>query len=270
MVLAWSITFVSLLSVHAWATYPGENGRIVFVGNFTGTWQLFTINPDGNDLFQVTNLPQTDLFPSDWFPDFSPDGQRVVFTSDRAGYLELYWRPGDGTGSDERLLTRAKDLIDLRAENWSPDGKQLLLVEVSSSAPRVECVIEEMPVERPSTVKILVKNDFCNDHPAISPDGHWMAYQSSLSGRNEIYTERYPELATANRFPPRVAAIRSGQATATSCSSRRRTFGMSSRFLCNPPGASFSVVPTIYSTSSPHRRVVVAIGRSTSLRTADF
>ena len=170
-------------------------------------YRYLRMSPDGTRLALATDLDVwtydfnratlsrlTTNPASDTRPLWTPDGQRVVFTSDRAGYLELYWRPGDGAGSDERLLTRAKDLIDLRAENWSPDGKQLLLVEVSSSAPRVECVIEEMPVERPSTVKILVKNDFCNDHPAISPDGHWMAYQSSLSGRNEIYTERYPEL----------------------------------------------------------------------------
>jgi len=137
-------------------------------------------------LSRLTTNPAEDNRPS-----WTPDGQRIVFTSDRAGYPELYWRSADGTGSDERLLTRAKDLTDLRAESWSKDGKQLLVVEVSS---RLECVIEQVPVERPSDVKVLVKNDFCNDRPAISPDGHWIAYHSNLSGRQEVYVERYPEL----------------------------------------------------------------------------
>jgi len=128
---------------------------------------------------------------SDNRPFWTPDGQRIVFTSNRAGYPELYWRPTDGTGNDERLLTRAKDLLDLRAEGWSPDGRQLLVVEVSS---RADCIIEQLPIEHPSDVKVLIKNDFCNDRPAISPDGHWIAYHSSLSGRQEIYVERYPEL----------------------------------------------------------------------------
>ena len=128
---------------------------------------------------------------SDTRPLWTPDGQRIVFTSNRAGYPELYWRSADGTGTDERVLTRAKDLTDLRAEGWSPDGRQLLLVEVSS---RLECAIEQMPVERPSDLKVLLKNDFCNDRPTLSPDGHWIAYQSNLSGRFEIYVERYPAL----------------------------------------------------------------------------
>ena len=29
---------------------------------------------------------------------------------------------------------------------------------------------------------------------AVSPDGHWIAYESTVSGRTEIYVERYPEL----------------------------------------------------------------------------
>ncbi len=51
-----AVTAILLLSTSAFATYPGHNGRIAFVGNFTGIWQLYTINPDGSDLFQVTNL----------------------------------------------------------------------------------------------------------------------------------------------------------------------------------------------------------------------
>jgi hypothetical protein len=128
---------------------------------------------------------------SDTRPLWSPDGRRIVFTSNRAGYPELYWRSADGTGTDERVLTRGKDLTDLRAEGWSPDGRQLLLVEVSA---RLECVIEQVPLERPSEMKVLVKNDFCNDRPALSSDGHWIAYHSNLSGRQEVYVERYPEL----------------------------------------------------------------------------
>ena len=124
-------------------------------------------------------------------PLWTPDGQRVVFTSSRAGYPELFWRPADGTGSDERLLARAKDLVDLRANGWSADGKQLLFTEVSAG---VQVAIGQMAVERPSDVKMLEKSDFSNDNATVSPDGRWMAYHSNVSGRYEIYVERYPEL----------------------------------------------------------------------------
>src|SRR5258705_6750571 len=55
-------------------TYLAENGRIAFSAKFTGTWQLFPLNPDGTELFQVTNLPPTEN--PFWFPDYSPDGRQ--------------------------------------------------------------------------------------------------------------------------------------------------------------------------------------------------
>ena len=30
-------------------------------------------------------------------------------------------------------------------------------------------------------------------HPTVSPDGHWLAYTSDRSGRPEVYVERFPE-----------------------------------------------------------------------------
>ena len=139
------------------------------------------------DLTRATlSQPTTD--PVARSPLWTPDGQRIVFTSRRAGYPELFWRPADGTGSDERLLTRAKDLTSLRANGWSADGRHLLFVEASATS-----AIGEVAIERPSDVRVLVKGD---SPSAVSPNGHWMAYQSNESGRTEIYVERYPELGS--------------------------------------------------------------------------
>ena len=93
----WIAIFL-LLHSQAWATYPGQNGRIAFVGNFSGTWQVYTINPDGSDLFQVTNLPATELSPDSWFPNYSPDGQQIAFSHDMTGAVELYVINVDSTG----------------------------------------------------------------------------------------------------------------------------------------------------------------------------
>jgi hypothetical protein len=165
------------------------------------------VSPDGARLALAT---QTDVWTYDFMratlsrlttdrandtrPLWTPDGQRIVFTSDRAGYRELFWRPADGTGRDERLLTRARDIFDLLADGWSADGRQLLFSEASQAPSAVPCAIGQLPIERPSDVTVLVKSEFCNLFSAISPNGRWMAYETNLSGRVEIYIERYPEL----------------------------------------------------------------------------
>jgi len=137
-------------------------------------------------------------------PLWTPDGERIIFTSRRAGYPELFWRPADGTGSDERLLGRARDHRDLFASGWSADGKQLLFTEVPSSNPP-PCAIGQIAIEHPADAKVLVKNGGCNLRAAVSPDGRWLAYASRVSGRDqigrdEIYVERYPELGNRQQI----------------------------------------------------------------------
>lgn len=65
-------------------------------------------------LFQVTRDPVRALHPL-----WSPDGLRLVFTSGRSGFPELFWRPADGTGTDARVVGRSKDLTDLIANDWA-------------------------------------------------------------------------------------------------------------------------------------------------------
>ena len=37
-----------------------------------------------------------------------------------------------------------------------------------------------------------MRTEFNEDNPQFSPDGHWMAYQSDESGRNEVYVAPFP------------------------------------------------------------------------------
>ena len=125
-------------------------------------------------------------------PLWTTDGQRVIFSSARSGSIALFSRKADGSGTDEPLLKRATGLLDLRADGFSPDGKRFIFTEVFPGA--AKCVVEEAPWNRPSEIRVLISTNFCDDWGTVSPDGQWIAYQSDLSGRSEIYVERYPDL----------------------------------------------------------------------------
>src|SRR5947209_5567761 len=71
------------------ATFPGKNGKIAFSSNMTegegvdnpeGDYEIFTINPDGTGLEQLTSNDA-----DDYAPEYSADGKWITFTSDRNG-----------------------------------------------------------------------------------------------------------------------------------------------------------------------------------------
>ena len=82
------------------------DGKRLALATLTDVWSY--------DLERATPSLVTTDPAVDRSPLWSLDGQRILFTSRRAGYPELFWRRADGTGVDERLLARTKDLIDLR------------------------------------------------------------------------------------------------------------------------------------------------------------
>ncbi len=66
----------------------------------------------------LTNTPTAD----NYFPRVSPDGSKVVFSSNRNGLGDIYMINLDGSG--ERRLT--SDAADDGAASWSRDGGQLI------------------------------------------------------------------------------------------------------------------------------------------------
>jgi Tol biopolymer transport system component len=124
------------MAENAHATFPGQNGKIAFVGNQSGSWQLYTMDPDGSHQTQVTNLPATTW--ELWLPAFSPDGRRILFTHDNplnpcppgtydpVGCGDLYVVNVDGSGLN-RLTTDGFSW----AGTWSPDGTQIVFDHIS-------------------------------------------------------------------------------------------------------------------------------------------
>jgi serine/threonine-protein kinase len=155
---------------------------------YSASGDIFVFELSRGTSTRLTTEPTTDLNPI-----WTRDGQRIVYTSLRAGYPEIFWRAADGTGTEERILTRGKDLTGLFGTGWSADGTQLLFTE---APPDLLSSIGQVAIDRPADVRVLLKNGFTTSKATISPNGRWMAYESNASGRFEIYVERYPELGS--------------------------------------------------------------------------
>jgi serine/threonine-protein kinase len=119
-------------------------------------------------------------------PVWTPDGRRLVFSSDREGPFNLFWKPADGTGVAERLTTS-----DWHQDpsSWSPDGKILAFAQ---DHPATDWDIWLLHMDGDRREESFVRTDFSERHPMISPDGQWLAYASNESGRFEVYVQPFP------------------------------------------------------------------------------
>jgi Tol biopolymer transport system component len=108
----------ALFTVPARATFPGANGLVSFarIVPETGLFQIFTLDPSGTGLMQITDSATSTSIDPDW----SPDGSRIAFDSDRDPIVNIYTANPDGT--DVIQLTHG----GFNAEPaWSPDGSQI-------------------------------------------------------------------------------------------------------------------------------------------------
>ena len=112
-------------------------------------------------------------------PTWSPDGQRVIFASNRNGALNLFALPAGGDGSTERLTT--SESMQLPG-SWSPDGNVLAFMEQHPSTGR------DIWLLRRNGDRIAFLNSEADESaPRFSPDGRWIAYVSNESGQAEVY-----------------------------------------------------------------------------------
>jgi Tol biopolymer transport system component/tRNA A-37 threonylcarbamoyl transferase component Bud32 len=135
----------------------------------------------------------------DWHPVWSPDANRLVFSSTRllgARTNSVFWKETSNIGKEEVVVRAA---MNLRVNDWSPDGKYLL---ISRTENRGDLLVAPVDPDARGGERTLmpylesrefseVRGQF---YPVTQEPGgrHWVAYTSSESGRLEIYVESFP------------------------------------------------------------------------------
>lgn len=127
---------------------------------------------------------------SDQVPLWTPDGERLVFASQREGSWGLFSMAWDGTGDAERLML-LEDAWSLQPNGWSTDGALLFVYRTTAG---VSPDIGMLPGDGDGAWEPLLATDANEWAPAISPGGQWIAYTSNRTGTPEIYVERFPAL----------------------------------------------------------------------------
>jgi eukaryotic-like serine/threonine-protein kinase len=116
---------------------------------------------------------------------WSPDGAEVVFASDRAQSFDLYVKPIGQ--APERLLLKSS--LWKYPESWSPDGRTLIFSQID---PQSRMDLMTLSLRNPGQPAVFVKTEADEWGARFSPDGRWVAYASTESGRPEVYVRAFP------------------------------------------------------------------------------
>jgi serine/threonine-protein kinase len=142
------------------------------------------------DLARQTLTKLTDSPAQDSNPVWTPDSRRLIFASRRAGGQNLFWQAADNTGTVERLTTAVNVQIPT---SISPDGTRLVFRE---NLPETGGDLRTLRMDGtgPRQTEPLLHTKSTEDNGEISPDGHWLAYQSNESGQFQIYVRPFPNV----------------------------------------------------------------------------
>ena len=178
---------MALGAATASATFPGSNGRIAFSAFIeeTESLEILTANPNGGDVQKLTSNPNafSDL------PDWSPDGQRIAFQTERENVDEpAQIHVMNADGSDLTQLTRGPGFHG--APGWSPDAASLAIDADWGGGPALQGIwiipasdpggVTQQEARRLTTLPAGFDFD---SEPQFSPDGSSIVFTRFKSAR---------------------------------------------------------------------------------------
>ena len=175
-------------------SYPGlspDGSRVVVQENATGDtgWDIWVHEMNRPIKTRLTDLPSNEIYPS-----WSPQGDRIIFSSGTLGggnHRDLYIVRADG--SEDPVLFLESPEFRSYVTDWSSDGNTIVVWRQDLSSAKADIWYlrrkeggdwEESPFLQTEDVEQLAK---------LSPDGRFIAYDSDRSGEREVYVRSFPD-----------------------------------------------------------------------------
>jgi len=179
------------------------------------------LSPDGSRIAVTVNDQEQDIWiwdvgrktlrrfttdpAEERYSAWTPDGKRIAFGSHRGGEAGMWWQAADGTGTPERLggfpFSRYGNL---QPTTMSPDGSRV--VATASGAPPNLWILtlngdpQPTPLLPAQSSGREMGRTATERNPEISPDGHWIAYESLEAGQFDVYVRPFPDV-TGGKWP---------------------------------------------------------------------
>jgi len=176
----------------------GGAGQIAFVSDRAGAPQIYLANIEGNGIHPITNLADGACQ-----PDWSPDGEKVVFVSpcevnqDFFNGSSLYIVDAEGANLEQLSSVPGGDFEPA----WSPDGKHIAFTSLRDGYMQIYSInLDDSSVQRLTETD---KEEFTR-YPAWSPFGNQIAYAIKRYSAYQIWamtdTGQSPEQITGSNY----------------------------------------------------------------------
>jgi serine/threonine protein kinase/Tol biopolymer transport system component len=196
-------------------TWFDREGKILGTVGDPGIYNSVSLSPDGTRLVvsrRETTGQNPDLWlyefasgrstrftsdsAQDWLPVWSPDGSRIIFSSNRDGAYNLYQKASSGV-SEEQVLVKpneSKNAVDWSALDWSGNGRFLLYLawNLAASPDFRTGQLSVLPLDGERKPTPYLKTEGAS-YGRFSPDGRFVAYTSYESGRSEVFVQPFPD-----------------------------------------------------------------------------
>lgn len=149
LTLFWSLPLLS------------AEGQILFASNRegTGSFELFTMNPDGSEIMQLTS--DSANAGHELHARWSPDGQSIVFAK-CPGECEEIWSMNSDGGNPQKIRSG-------RSPVFSPDGTQIAFSDYGGSLYGADALyLYDLATQQTSEIANKIGHDY---NPDWSPDG---------------------------------------------------------------------------------------------------
>jgi uncharacterized repeat protein (TIGR01451 family) len=157
-------------------TLSPDGSKVAFACN----GDICIMNLDGSQVTKLSTTHTSNAGAVDTFPDWSPDGTRIVFVSSRDGAYRLYVMNSDGS-SQSRISP--DQFIDVSSAAWSPDGAKITFSDSLSG----HLQVYTMNPDGSGAFRVTATNT-TDDLPRWSPDGGRIVFHSYRDGPIHIYT----------------------------------------------------------------------------------